>query len=252
LGIVQGLTEFLPVSSSGHLVLLQRVLGIEEGALFFTIMLHMGTLLSVILVFWKDIWEIIRKPFDKMTALLVAATIPTVVIALLFKDAVEEAFRSAATLGIGFIVTGVILWTVDSLKPGQRKLKEMSWKGAVFIGMAQGLALFPAISRSGSTLAAGLALKLNRKSAARFSFLMSIPAILGSVIYQMKDVMNSGLEIDVIPVAVGTIAAAASGFLAIKFMLDMISKRSLKIFSVYVFVLGALVLVDQMVLKIFI
>lgn len=232
--------------------MLQKIFGIDEGTLFFTTMLHIGTLISVIVIFRKDIWAIIRDPFNRLTMLLAAATIPTVIIVLVLKDAVEEAFRSASTLGFGFIITGLVLWAVESLKPGQKALDQMNWKDAAFIGVAQGFAVFPAISRSGSTIAGALFQKFDRRFAARFSFLMSIPAILGSVVFQVKDIIGTGMISDLFPVAVGTIAAAISGFIAIKFMLEIIAKRSLKIFSIYVFVLGGFVLLDQMILHIFI
>lgn len=245
LGIVQGITEFLPVSSSGHLVLLQKVFGINEGAMLFTIMLHVGTLASVFIVFWKDILEMIKKPFSKMSLLIVCATIPTVIIALLLEDTVESAFSSASYLGYGFLITGIILWTVESMKPGQKELKEMTFVNALIIGVAQGFAIFPAVSRAGSTIAGALFQGLDRKFAARFSFLMSIPAILGSLVFQIKDILGSNVTIDWMPIIVGTVVAAISGYLAIRLMMQIIAKQSLKIFAVYVFVLGTLVLLDQ-------
>lgn len=245
LGVVQGLTEFLPVSSSGHLVLLQKAFGINEGTMLFTIMLHIGTLISIFIVFWKDIVEMIKKPFSKLALLIIIATIPTVVIALLLKDVVENAFSSASYLGYGFLLTGIILWSVESMKPGTKELKEMTYLNAVIIGVAQGFAIFPAISRSGSTIAGALFQKLDRKFAARFSFLMSIPAILGSLVFQAKDIIGEGIAVEWVPVLIGTLAAAISGYLAIRLMMQIISKYSLKYFSVYVFILGAFVLIDQ-------
>lgn len=251
MGIIQGLTEFLPVSSSGHLVLFQKLFGISEGTLLFTTMLHVGTLASVVVVFWKDILEIIRKPFSKLTLLLIAATIPTVIIALVLKDSVEAAFQSASTLGIGFLITGIVLWGVESAKPGNKVLKEMSWKDALVIGVAQGFAIFPAVSRSGSTIAGALFQKLDRKFAARFSFLLSMPAIMGSIVFQVKDIVAVGQSSEVLPIIVGTLVAAISGFFAIKLMLDIITRKSLKIFAYYVFGLGSLILLDQFVFHFF-
>ncbi len=248
---MQGLTEFLPVSSSGHLVLLQKIFGITEGTMIFTTMMHVGTLFSVLVVFWKDILEIIRRPLGRLPVMIVVATIPTVIIALILKDSIEEAFATAAFLGVGFILTGIILWSVELIKPGQKTVEAMSWKHAVLIGVAQGIAIFPAVSRSGSTIAGALFCGLDRKFAARFSFLMSIPAIVGSIVFQFKDILESSETIEMLPVVVGTLVSAAAGFLAIKMMLNIIAKQKLRIFSYYVFALGILVLADQFIFKIF-
>jgi undecaprenyl-diphosphatase len=250
LGLVQGLTEFLPVSSSGHLVLLQKVFGISEGTMIFTTMMHVGTLFSVLVVFWKDIVEIMRRPLSRLPVLIVVATIPTVIIALIFKNAIEEAFAAATFLGVGFLLTGVILWSVELIKPGQKTVEEMSWKHAVLIGVAQGVAIFPAVSRSGSTIAGALFCGLDRKFAARFSFLMSIPAIVGSIVFQFKDIISSSESIDMFPVVVGTLVSAVAGFMAIKMMLNIIAKQRLRIFAYYVFALGILVLADQLFFRI--
>jgi undecaprenyl-diphosphatase len=249
LGLVQGVTEFIPISSSGHLVLLQKIFGVDEGSMLFTIMLHLGTLLSVFFVFWRDIVEIIKRPFSKMPLWILSATIPTVLIALVFKSHIESAFSSASTLGIGFLATGCILWSVESMAPGKKVLGTMTWKDSLVVGMAQGIALMPAISRSGSTIAGGLFCGLDRNFAAKFSFLMSIPAILGSIVFQIADVSKSGQSFELMPILIGTVVAALSGFLAIRFMLSVISKKSLKIFSYYLFVIGFFVLTDQLIFR---
>lgn len=249
LGIVQGLTEFLPVSSSGHLVLLQKLFGIDEGTLFFTSMVHVGTLVALVIVFRKDIMDMLKKPFQKLSIYIVIATLPTILIALVLKDFVESAFDSGATLGVGFLITGTLLWLVESKKPGEKKLKEMTPRHAVVLGIAQGFAIFPAVSRSGSTIAGALFQGLDRKFAAKFSFLMSIPAILGSLVFQIKDLTQAESLGALTPVILGAIAAAISGYFAIKLMMEIIQKKSLKIFSVYVFILGTFVLVDQIFLN---
>ena len=248
LGVVQGLTEFLPVSSSGHLVLLQKIFGITEGNLVFTTMLHVGTLLSVFVVFWQDIVDIIRKPWGKLPVLLVVATLPAVVVALLLEDAIEAAFAGAAFLGVGFLFTGAVLWGVEMIPAGVKTLDKMKWQHAIIIGIAQGVAIFPAVSRSGSTIAGALFCGLDRKFAARFSFLMSIPAILGSIVFQIKDIVQVGATFEPLPLVLGTAVSAAAGFLAIKVMLRVIVKQRLRVFACYVFALGILVLLDQFVL----
>jgi undecaprenyl-diphosphatase len=195
LGLVQGLTEFLPVSSSGHLVLAQKLLGVTEPALLFDTMLHLGTLVACFIVLWKDIWALLRRPFQRLTALLVVATIPTVVIALLFKDTIEAAFHSGSTLGWEFLATATILLVAERLAAGAEKGRgegEMSWLDAIIIGVLQGnrdharrLAVGPHDRRSPGA-------KLDRAFAARFSFLLSIPAILGAVVFQGKDLLEGG------------------------------------------------------------
>jgi undecaprenyl-diphosphatase len=248
LGIVQGLTEFLPVSSSGHLVLLQRLFSIDEGTLFFTTMVHVGTLVAVVVIFKDDIWDMLKKPFQKLSIYIVIATLPTIVIALLLKDFVEAAFNTGSSLGIGFIITGTLLWLVESKKPGQKILKDMKGKHAIIMGIAQGAAIFPGVSRAGSTITGGLFQGLDRRFAAKFSFLMSIPAILGSLVFQFKDLTQVESLGALGPVILGSVAAGISGYFAIKLMMDLIAKKSLKIFSIYVYILGAFVLVDQFIL----
>lgn len=268
LGIVQGLTEFLPVSSSGHLVLAQKILGIEEPQLLFDTLLHLGTLVAVFIVLWKDIWELLKKPFQRLTWLLVAATVPTVVIAVLFKDLIESAFHSGATLGWEFLFTGAVLVVAERLSarsgapaaaepaaadaPKGKTESTMGWLDAVIIGALQGVAIMPAVSRSGLTVAGALARRLDRSFAARFSFLMSIPAILGAVVFQGKDLMEGAAAGSLsAPVVVGTLVAGAVGVFAVSTMMRIIAKKSLVGFAVYVAVLGVLVLIDQHLTRLF-
>lgn len=251
LGVVQGLTEFLPVSSSGHLVLFQRLFGISEGALTFDVAVHLATLIAVFVVFWKDIVDMLKKPFGKLPLLIIAGTIPTVAIALAFKDMFEKVFESGRTLGIEFIFTGLILWYAESIRSKDKGLEKATYTDAVVVGLAQGVAILPAISRSGLTIAGALFRGLNREFAARFSFLLSIPAILGAAVLDgYKLVKNPGmLETSggFLPLAVGMLAAAVFGYFAIRFMLKILAKGSLKVFSYYVFILGFLVIMEQLV-----
>lgn len=255
LGIVQGLTEFLPVSSSGHLVLAQKILGIEEPQLLFDTLLHLGTLAAVFIVLRKEIWELLKKPFQRLTWLLVAATVPTVIIAVLFKDMIEEAFHSGASLGWEFLFTGAALVVAEKLssRAGTEAGKTeatMGWLDAAIIGVLQGVAIMPAVSRSGLTIAGSLARKLDRGFAARFSFLMSIPAILGAVVFQGKDLLEGAGALSA-PVIVGTLVAGAVGVFAVSTMMKIIAKKSLIGFAAYVAVLGVLVLVDQNLTRVF-
>ena len=252
LGLVQGLCEFLPISSSGHLVLLHNIFGIEEGALFFTTMLHVGTLIAVFAVYWKEVWSMLRHPFSRKVGLLLTALVPTVVIALLFKDFFEDSYQGA-WLGVGFLATAIILTLCERLKPRKRKnLKEMRYTDALLIGAMQGVAILPGISRSGSTIAGGLFAGLERKTAADFSFLLSIPAILGSVVLQAPDMISGGVgEINWWFILAGMAAAALSGYFAIRFMLMLLTRKSMKGFAIYVAILGLLVILDQLVTNVF-
>lgn len=253
LGIVQGLTEFLPISSSGHLVLMQKVFGITEPTLIFDTSVHLGTLIAVFAVFKDDIIGILKKPFQKLTWLLLAGTIPTAIIGIVFKDTFEQMFHSGSTLGLEFIATGVILLWSGVLKSGRKGVKETSYLDAVFIGIMQGAAIMPAISRSGLTISGALFRNLDREFAARFSFLLSIPAILGAAVFQTKDIMEmgGGSGIGMGALVAGSLAAAFAGYVSIKYMLQVLRQGKLKFFAYYVFVLGALVILDQYVTHIF-
>lgn len=248
LGIVQGLTEFLPVSSSGHLVLLQNIFGISEPQLFFDTMLHFGTLIAVVIVMRKNIIDLFRNFFSKFTLYLIIATIPAVVFALLFRDFFEGAF-TGMYLGYGFLLTACVLSISEILAKRVAKKRELKTGSAVSMGLMQALAIFPGVSRSGSTIAGGLAWGIDRKKAASFSFLMAIPIILGSVILQGVDIVrDTSIVIDWLPTIIGTVCAAVSGYFAVSFMLALISKKKLYGFAVYVAILGTFVLLDQYVL----
>lgn len=247
LGIIQGFTEFLPVSSSGHLLVARRFLGLSEAGLFLDTMLHLGTLVAVLIVFWRDILAMIKKPFSHLTLLVVVGTIPTAAIGLIFKDFFEENARTGFTVGWGFLVTGVILWLADSYKnSGWKKIDDVSFFDAVVVGILQGAAILPAVSRSGLTIAGSLFKGIDREDAARFSFLLSIPAILGAVVLQSKDILGGGVEvISATSLFAGTIAAAISGYIAVRWMLKVIQRGSFKGFSIYVWILGIFVLSMQ-------
>ena len=269
LGIVQGITEFLPVSSSGHLVLLQRIFGISEPVLIFDTALHGATLVAVIIVLWQDIWGILRRFFQPLTAYLLIATLPAVIAALFFKGFVEQAFTSGAFLGFGFLVTSALLFVSEGLYrrstasadqppgPGNgtclRKLGEMNPLDALIIGLLQALAIAPGISRSGATISGALSRRLDRDFAARFCFLLSIPAILGALLLQVKDFMETGGEgaIGFSPLIAGTLTAFVVAFFSIKLALKIVRRHSLIGFSIYTGVLGLIVLMDKFVTQFF-
>jgi undecaprenyl-diphosphatase len=256
LGAAQGITEFLPVSSSGHLVLLQQIFKISEPVLLFDTMVHVGTLVAVFIVLWKDIWAILRRPVQALTGFLIIGTIPTVIVALLFKDAIETAFLSAAYLGFAFLFTALVLLIFEFLAQRAGRLRpagSMGWFDALIIGIFQAVAIIPGVSRSGMTLSGAFSRKLNRDFAARFSFLLSIPAILGALVLQVKDISDgeSMGGIGAAPIIAGTLAAGVVGFFAIKLMLKIVRERSLRGFAVYVAILGVLVLIDQNITHLF-
>jgi len=255
LGIIQGLTEFLPVSSSGHIVMFQRIFGASEGALAFNIAVHIATLVAVIFVFWREIWHMIRHPFSSITILVVIATIPTAIIGFAFRGFFEYAFASGHFIGISFIITGIILLLADKLHSRihyGKNLESISYADAILIGVAQSVAIIPGISRSGATIFAGLFRGLKKEFAIKFSFLMSIPAILGPAIVDARNLTTTMLyDIGILPIIIGMLAAGITGYLSIRFMLNLFSRASFKPFAYYVFTLGTLILADQFFFGIF-
>ncbi len=255
LGMIQGLTEFLPISSSGHLLLVRRLFNLSEAGLFLDTMLHFGTLLSIILVFWEEIRLLISNPFSKLGKLIIVGTIPTAIIGILFEDFFEEIAKTGVTVGWEFLATGIILWFADDIKKrGYKRLEKISYKDAIVIGTLQGVAILPAISRSGLTIAGALFRKIDKKDAATFSFLISLPAILGAVLLQSVKLINGkGLEaietLGFIPIIVGTLTAAISGYIAVKWMLKVLQTGSLKVFSYYVWLLGSGIIIFQVLGK---
>ncbi|HEY8444204.1 MAG TPA: undecaprenyl-diphosphate phosphatase [Clostridia bacterium] len=241
LGIVQGLTEFLPISSSGHLVFLQSVFGIE-GGLSFDIMVHLATLIAVIIVMFDQVKKIFLKPFSKPVLLLVISTIPAVIIALVFEGFLKTAF-SGRYLGWGFLVSAVFLAIGDLAQPKEKitlSLDDVDIKKALVMGIFQGVAVFPGISRSGSTISSGLVMGLDRKTAAEYSFLMSIPIILGAAAFDIIDAGVIKSDIGAGALIAGFISALISGYFAAKLMIKLISKRGFWGFSIYLIIMSLL------------
>jgi len=251
LGIVQGLTEFLPVSSSGHLVFFQRLLGVDEASvLTVSIAFHVATLLAVLVFYWRKILDMIKHPFSKLPMQIVAATIPAVLLTVLFGDLIESTYTNPLVLGPGFIFTGFALYFSEKIGNGRKGLKELKTSDSLIIGSAQGIALLPAVSRSGMTITSSLALGLDRSFAADFSFLMSIPPILGGALLDGVDYLKGNTasieSVGVVNLLAGMAAAGITGFLAIKLMLAAVKKMKLKYFSYYVWALGALIIIAQL------
>jgi len=241
LGIIQGLTEFLPVSSSGHLVIFQSLLNLPHSIAFDTVV-HLATALAVVVFFWRDIVELLTTK-RKMLWLILVAGIFTAILGLGFKDFFEGLFSSVTAVGFFLILTGVIIIVGEKLGKGKRELREMNIWDAVIIGLAQGCAIAPGLSRSGTTISAALGRNLNRDLAARFSFLLAAPTILGAGLIQSKEIIKAGtVGIGLWPLVLGFIAAFISGLVAIKIFMEIIRRTSLRGFAYYCFVVGALVL----------
>lgn len=254
LGLVQGVTEFLPVSSSGHLAILSRLFGIQEGNLFYSVMLHFSTLLAVIIYFRKDIiqlffsfFSLIKKIaerknikfdfYERMVLLIIAGTIPTVIIGLAFSDLFKFLYTDLKFVGYALILTGTLLLLSEKIGKRNLDLSNISFPKAMLIGIFQGLAIAPGISRSGSTIVGALFVGLNREEAARFSFLLSIPAIFGATLLETFSINTASVSIDA-NLFIGMLAAFIAGILSIGILMNLIKKGKLFYFSIYVFALG--------------
>lgn len=275
MGLIQGLTEFLPVSSSGHLAIFQQLFGIEtDTGVLFEVLLHLGTLIAVCIVFWKDFknlfvhgiglvvdvcvngWtffmnkvkkenrkyrRLITNAYRKFAALIIVTTIPTGIIGVVFSGLIEKASETLIVPGICLVLTAIILLLVDGRPNGRKKAKATGYKDAALIGVAQGVATLPGISRSGSTIAACLFLGLDRSFAVKYSFLASIPAIVGANILQLRHIgdsaINGGLVFNYI---IGMIVAGVVGFVCIKLMINVVKRAKYEYFAYYCAVIGVI------------
>jgi undecaprenyl-diphosphatase len=260
LGIVQGLTEFLPVSSSGHLVLFQSLFGLTEPALLFDISVHVGTLAAVVAVFRGELWALVSAVFRapmmirsaggvsrlyagdsqfRMLVLIVVGSIPTAVMGLLFAKIAEQLFSSIGLVGIALIITATFLWFTRRKIQAGRQVQKMGMRDALVIGIAQGLAIIPGISRSGATISAALYLGLDRDLAGRFSFLLAMPAILGALVLGLDgEAFHTSIPLAVI--LAGSFCAALVGYLALRILLNMVRKGHLYRFAPYCWAVGAI------------
>jgi len=248
LGILQGLTEFLPVSSSGHLVLFQQFVEIAGDDVLFDLVLHVGTLLPAIWFYRKDVGHVLTDPISgqgpfwkrsgvRLALLVVLASFPTAIIGLTFEDVFESLFSNPKALVVTFAITGALLFSVRGRPDGGQGLADVPWWKAVVLGIAQGMAITPGISRSGTTIALALLLGIRREFAVKFSFLMSIPAICGAVIFKLNDVDLSAME--PAQLAVGFVAAAVSGYFALAWLVKLVLKGRFSEFCWYVWALAA-------------
>jgi undecaprenyl-diphosphatase len=252
LGIIQGLSEFLPVSSSAHLALTPWLFGWEQPGLAFDVALHVGTLVALVWFFWQE-WMTLARAFftilknrrvetesERRVLWVVIATIPGGIAGYLLQDYAKTVFRTPALTGVMLIVMGIILWAVDRTARQDRGLESMTWKDAVAIGIAQMFAIIPGVSRSGSTITAGRAVGFSRESAAVFSFLLSLPIIVAAVLFEGRHAIENGVTPQLVA---GVIASAVSGWLAISVLLKFVARRSYGVFAAYRLVVGAIVLI---------
>lgn len=275
MGIIQGATEFLPVSSSGHLAIFKNMFHVNtDTGIMFDILLHFGTLVAIFIVYWKDIVELIvegftiiglaccnvgrffanlfskeKKPYRKIieteyrkfVMLVILSTLVTMVIALPFESKIENAGNTLLVPGFCLCITSVILFIADRVQKGNKGPAEATYKNSLFIGLAQGIATLPGISRSGSTITAGLACGFNREFAVKYSFIMSIPTILGACILQIPDLAGASLTgSEILNYVIGMIVAGVVGFLCIKVMLKSVKNNKFKRYSIYCLCAGVI------------
>lgn len=255
LGAVQGLTEFLPVSSSGHLQLFQIAMHMNGNPLLFDSLLHFGTLVAVVVFLWDDVWALIKRPIQPLMGYLVIATIPAVIVAVFFNDQINAAFVSTGgmLLGLGFLISAALMFVTPLFKPGEIEMEKMGVLRPFWMGIMQAVAILPSISRSGGTIFAGVTSHVKREDVARFSFLMSIPAILGSLLLDVVKLRGGAMQAalteagGVFVVLVGMVVAGVTGYFALKIVIDTIKKGKLWVFGVYTALLGALIIFDALV-----
>jgi undecaprenyl-diphosphatase len=257
LGIVQGLTEFLPISSSGHLRIVPALVGWDDPGAAFTAVIQLGTMAAVVLYFRADLWRIatawlaslrdpsLRTRLDaRMGWYLIIGTVPIVIFGVAFKNQIENGARDLYLIGSMLIVFGLVLLAAEKASRRDREVSSLTRRDAIVVGFAQALALVPGVSRSGATISAGLFLGFDRVAAARFSFLLSIPAVVLSGLYELKDVVNGSAEgsVGVAPTAVATLLAFVTGYASIALLLRFLTTHTTGVFVAYRVVLGAAVL----------
>jgi undecaprenyl-diphosphatase len=257
LGVVQGLTEFLPVSSSGHLLLGQYFLGLDQDrfGLSFDVALHMGTLVAVVSYYWRDLIrmalaflrsfgsrDLVNDPDQRLAYLVIASTIPAALIGYLFEGFFEDTIRSPWVVVINFVLVGVLFLVAEAAASRSRRATKLGFGEAVGIGLAQAAALVPGVSRSGATITLGLFLGLRREEAARFSFLMSVPIIAGAGGLQLAEVITSGMSRhELLLFVTGFVSSAVVGYFTIRFLLHYLTGHSLRAFAYYRFAVAAVV-----------
>jgi undecaprenyl-diphosphatase len=255
-GLLQGLTEFLPISSSGHLVLFHDILGFNlPDNLTFDVILHLGTLGALLLYFYKDVikyltaffasftrWKVRTDINQRLAWMLVVGTVPAVIAGYFFEDIIDRVFRNSVSVAIMLIVFGIVLYAVDKYTSKEKELNQLNWTDTIVIGLAQALALIPGVSRAGITIIAGITQKLKRETAARFSFLLAMPVVFGAGVKKVLEIESFSCDETVLYIW-GFLAALLSGYLTIKYFLAFLQKNTLKFFALYRVILGLIVIV---------
>lgn len=248
-GIVQGLTEFLPISSTAHLYVVPQLLGWGKPPTSFVAVIQLGTLVAVLWYFWRDIWEISRDvltrgPRAKLGWMIAVGTVPVVVFGLLFKDAIEGRLTSLYVISGSLIVLALLLWLAEKIASKQRTLDQLDWRDAIIVGMAQAVALIPGSSRSGVTITGGLFMGMTRETAARFSFLLSLPSIFAAGIFQLikeREYLFAS-ENSTVTLVVATVVSGVVGYASIAFLLRYLKTHTTYVFIFYRLALGGLLL----------
>jgi undecaprenyl-diphosphatase len=255
LGIIEGLTEFIPVSSTAHMLILQKLLNIssDETVIAFLVLVQIGPLLALIFYFWKDLWKLIKaffaKPFsssdNKLAWYIIIGTIPALIFGFLLRDVIQSLLSNPLLqASTRLLITAVVLTLAEWLGKRNRSLDKMTWQDALFVGIAQVLAVFPGASRSGTTIAGGMERGLDRPSATRFAFLLSVPVMAAAAGYETLSVFKAHILNNLMaPLAIGFIIAAIIGWFAIKWLLGYLNKHSLYIFAGYCAIIGVICLV---------
>ncbi len=281
MGFIQGVTEFLPVSSSGHLAIFKNFFGLKEVGVAFDVLLHLGTLIAVFIAFWNDIKDlfingfgivcdscknigifvgnklkktdkeyhkVISTPYRRFAMLIIVTTIPTGIMGIVFNDLIENAGKALIIPGICLLITGVLLLIADCTPDGSKDETNVTYKNAFGIGVCQGFATLPGISRSGTTIVACLISKMDKSFAVKYSFIMSIPVILGAAVLEIKDLATQSITgTEVANYIIGMAVAAVVGYVCIKTMLQVVRKKKYKIFAYYCFVMGAISIIGYFV-----
>jgi len=266
LGIFQGVAEFLPISSSGHLALLQHLFGITEGNLFFTEMLHFGTLISIIIVYFEDVKRIIieflslvvnlltgKKSGDltdhqRLGLLILAGSVPTAIIGITFEDFFESLYTSLIPIGIALLFTGFLLWFAERKGSESKDIQKMTFIDSLIIGTFQGMAIIPGISRSGSTIVAGLLRGLKKPLTTEFSFLLALPATFGAFLLGIIKVIRGGNGVIVnMPLVVGVVLSTVVGIISLKALIKILNRNKLHYFSYYLWIVGAVTIISQLI-----
>lgn len=251
LGIVQGATEFLPISSSGHLAILHQWFGdVGDLSISFDVALHVGTLAAVVIYFWSDIVRLVRSLWTpnattdrRMVYILIIGTIPAVIAGYFFETAIDQIFHSIVSVAILLIIVGVLMWVIERWSRQERSFESISWRDGILIGLAQTVALLPGTSRSGITILTGMTLRLNRAAAARFSFLLALPAIFGAAVKKSFDLGSVTWTTNEILIwCIGVSTAAVTGWIVVRWLLKYLQSRPLYPFVWYRLALGAALL----------